>query len=95
MYQCYPCDEQVLEKLLTLIEHDECQFALKTWSDYRHQVARTCDHCPHKEIDKDDDCCTCLESKLRTLSLFVHGLDTFEKSLLGAAHKLDQYHQQN
>lgn len=90
----YLCNKQVLEQLLTLIERGECRLALVTWSEHHHQVAQTCDHCPYKDNDKDDDCCMCLEAKLRTLSLYEHGCDAFEQSLLNAARKLDQYHQQ-
>lgn len=90
----YPCDIQVLEQLLTLIEHGECRLALTTWSEHRHQVSQTCDHCPYKDIDKDDDCCMCLESKLRFLSLYECDCEPFEQSLLNAARKLAQYHQQ-
>ena len=90
----YPCDKQILEQLLTLIKRNECKLALKTWSDYRHQVTRTCDHCLYKSINEHDDCCMCLESSLRTLSLYQHGQDAYEKTLMDAARKLDQFHQQ-
>lgn len=87
----YPCDKETLEQLLTLIDRGECKLALKTWSEYRHKVAQTCNHCPYKDIDQNDDCCMCLESKLRTLSLYEHGADTFEELLLNAARKLDEF----
>lgn len=89
----YPCDKQVLEKLLTLIDHNECKLALKTWSDYRHTVDQGCSHCPYKDIKQKTDCCMCLESKLRTLSLYEHGVDDFDLQLLNAARKLDQFNQ--
>lgn len=87
----YPCDKQVLEQLLTLIDNGECTLALKTWSEYRHKVDKTCSHCPYKDIPQDDDCCMCLEGKLRTLSLYQHGEDDFERLLLSAARKLDEF----
>jgi len=90
----YPCDKQVLEQLLTLINRNECALALKTWSEYRHKVDQTCDHCPYKAMAKDDSCCMCLEGKLRTLSLYQHGEDDFERLLLNAARKLDEFQTQ-
>ncbi len=84
-------DRDILERLLTLIEKNECKLALKAWSDYRHQMPDHCEKCAYTTIKKNVDCCMCLESKLRTLSLYEHGCDTFERSLLNAARKLDQY----
>lgn len=90
----YPCNKQILEQLLTLIDGGECKLALKTWSEYHQKVSRTCSHCPYKELDLQDDCCMCLESKLRTLSLYEHGANDFENTLLNAARKLDQFSHQ-
>jgi len=88
----YPCDKEVLEQLLVLINHDECELALKTWSEYRHKVDKTCDHCPYIATEPADDCCMCLESKLRMLSLYEHGQDVFEETLLNAARKFNAFH---
>jgi len=87
-------DRDILEKLLTLIENNECKLAIKTWSDHRHQTASACNHCPYKPLEADVDCSVCLERKLRIMSLSEHGSDKFEQSLLNAALKLDQYHHQ-
>lgn len=87
-------DRNILEQLLALIEKDQCKLALKTWSDHRHAVADACDHCPYETVAKNVDCSMCLETKLRTLSLYEHGCDDFERSLLSAARKLDQYQNQ-
>lgn len=87
-----PCGEEMLGQLLTHIERGECELALRMWSDYRHQTTLFCDPCPYKEVDEDDDCCMCLEAKLRTLGLYNHDHDT-DMGLLYAARKLDQFHQ--
>jgi len=89
----YPCDAEILERLLILIDNGECKQALKTWSEYRHKVDQSCNHCPYKDIKQNDDCCMCLEGKLRTLSLYEHGTGEFEKLLLNAARKLDEFNQ--
>lgn len=89
----YPCTKDVLQRLLTLIEHNECRQAVKTWSNYRHNIAQACADCPYEDIDLKDDCCMCLESKLRTLSLYEHGKAPFEQELLNAVRKLDRFNQ--
>lgn len=90
----YLSDKQALKQLLKLIEYDECQLALKTWSDYRHRITKTCDHCPNKDVDKKDGHCKCLEMKLKALSLYQHSSDPYEQLLLNAAHKLDHFCQE-
>ena len=87
-------DREIVDQLLTLIENNECKQALKTWSDHRHQVADDCDQCPYTDVEQNVDCSMCLETNLRTLSLYEHGCDKFEQSLLNAARILDQYQHQ-
>lgn len=87
-------NRDIIEQLLALIENDQCKLALKTWSDHRHTVTDSCDHCPYEAVEKNVDCSMCLETKLRTLSLYEHDCDDFERSLLSAARKLDQYQHQ-
>lgn len=91
----YTNDTQILDKLLLLIEQDDCQLALKTWADYKHQTEQSCNQCPYKAMNKDDDCCMCLESKLRTLSLYEHNGDALEQGLQYAARRLDLYHRES
>lgn len=88
----YPCNKEIIEQLLVLINHNECELALKTWSEYRHKVDNTCDHCPYMGAVQADNCSMCLESKLRMLSLYEHGQDAFEETLLNAARKLNDFH---
>ena len=89
----YPCDNKTLERLLTLIERDDYKLALKTWAEHRNKTDKSCSRCPYKASGQAGNCCLCLESKLRTLSLYQHGASAFEKSLVDAARKLGQYGQ--
>ena len=84
-------DRDILERLLTLIENNECELALKTWSEHRRMVANGCKDCAYTHVKQNIDCSMCLEAKLRTLSLYEHGSDKFEQSLMNCARKLDQY----
>ena len=85
----------IVLELLPLIERNNYQLALRVWFDYRHSNPELCQHCPYKDsLHKPDDCCQCLEAKLRTLSLYQHDGGTYEDSLVGAARKLSRFHSQ-
>lgn len=89
----YPCTKDLLHRLLALIKDNECQQALNLWSDYRRDIAQACTDCLYVEINLKDNCCMCLESKLRTLSLYEHGQAPFEQDLLSAVRKLSTFNQ--
>ena len=78
-------DRDIFEQLLTLIDNDQCKKALESWSKHRRQAPDSCENCAYVTVKQNVDCC------MRTLSLYEHGSDAFERSLLNAARKLDQY----
>lgn len=87
----YPRDKDILQRLLTLIDQDQYALALQIWSDHRHKVAQSCSHCSYKKLDINDDCCMCLEGKLRMMSLYHHSDHPNEDILINAARKLDAF----
>jgi len=81
-----------LHQILHLIGQDKCQQALKLWAHHRHVDLQACNNCHYEGLGiAKDDCRTCLESKLRTLSLYEHEPEPLNKVLQEAVQKLQAF----
>ena len=74
-------DKDIVLALLHLIRKNECQSALDAWFDHCQSKPEVYQNCLYaQKAQKPENCSPCLESKLRTLSLYQHDGDAFERS---------------
>jgi hypothetical protein len=90
-----PYNRKILDKILDFIHNDACELAVQTWVEYRQRASHTCNSCHYPDGKQAHSCAMCLESKLRTLSLYHHSDDHFENQLVHAARKLNQFKPQS
>jgi hypothetical protein len=90
-------DQSILKQILKLIDSNAYAEALETWAEHRRETTESCTHCHYDDqgIEQQHDCCMCLESKLRMLSLYQHSSDTLSQSVIDAARKLKEYNRQS
>lgn len=89
----YTCNQDVLNEILALIDRGKCRQALSLWVKHRHADTNACPDCGYTSVQTPDRCCLCLESKLRTMSLYSHTPATREDGLLNAARKMSHHRQ--
>jgi hypothetical protein len=78
---------------LALIENGDFLAAVEVWTAYRSTLPNGCDVCYFETSfpKQNNECCMCLESKLRTLSLYTRASSNFEHLLINAARKLEAF----
>ncbi len=86
----YPCDREVLDKVLNCIQEDDCLRATYIWSA-NQSVCDQCEPCLYINERGQENCTMCLEAKLRLLSLYENIDDDFGNLLVSSARKLEKF----
>ena len=91
----FPSNHELLDTIIDCIHNAQFLRAYHLWSSYNQVENNVCETCPYKEMRGFEDCCMCLETKLRTMSLYEDVHDPFGHALAQAIEKLSEHNKRH
>ncbi|MEG3618089.1 hypothetical protein V5T82_06455 [Magnetovibrio sp. PR-2] len=91
----YPTNNEVLDTIVDCIHNGQFLRAYHLWSSYNQVEHNACENCLYKQMRGFEDCCMCLETKLRTLNLYEDNHSPFGHSLSLPIEKLTAHNKRH
>ena len=91
----FPSNNELFDTIVDCIHDGQFLKAFHLWSSYNQVEHQACEDCLYKKMRGFEDCCMCLESNLRTISLYEDNDEPFGLSLSRAIEKLADHNKLN